>query len=67
MTACARMTGAGARGRTSASPAATSGEAAPAWSPATSSTGEEPARRRNRRFPLFDVFSANVSQAASPS
>lgn len=42
---CAQTTGAGARGPTSASPADISDEAAPASSPATSSTGEQSVRK----------------------
>lgn len=50
---CARTTGAGDRGLTSASPAGISDEAAPASSPATSSTGEQSV---HKHFPAILFF-----------
>lgn len=52
---CARTTGAGARGPTSASPAGISDEAAPASSPATFSTGEQSV---HKHFPAILFFSS---------
>lgn len=65
-TTCVRTTAVGARGPTSASPAATSNEAAPAWSPATCLTGEnrvQNTQRDNcvdRQQPTFMVYEATL-------